>query len=98
MALSGPTPEGRVHALWLLQQLSALEVADVEHALKDPDSRIREHAVRLSEPFLNRSKPLADAVLGMIHDPDLHVQFQAAFSFGRTEGQPVADGAGGNCA
>ncbi len=82
MALSGPTPEGRVHALWLLQELSALEAADVEHALKDSDSRIREHAVRLSEPFLGWSKPLADAVLGMVHDPDPHVQFQAALSLG----------------
>jgi putative heme-binding domain-containing protein len=82
MALSGPTPEGRVHALWLLEQLSALEVPDVETALKDPDSRIRAHAVRLSEPFLNRSKPLAGAVLSMVNDPDLHVQFQTSLSLG----------------
>jgi putative membrane-bound dehydrogenase-like protein len=82
MALSGPTPEGRVHALWLLEELSALEASDVESALKDPDSRIRAHAVRLSEPFLNRSKPLAGAVLSMVNDPDLHVQFQTSLSLG----------------
>jgi putative membrane-bound dehydrogenase-like protein len=82
MALTGPTPEGRLHALWLLEELSALEPSDVERALKDADSRIREHAVRLSEPFLSKSKPLADAVLSMVNDPDLHVQFQTSLSLG----------------
>ena len=82
MAATAPSPEARVHALWLLQALSALEPAEIDRALKDPDSRIREHALRLSEPFLTRSKPLADAVLAMTGDPDPHVQFQASLTIG----------------
>ncbi len=82
MGLSGPTPEARVHALWLLQSLSALEASDVERALKDPDSRVRANVVRMSEPFLSRSKPLAAAVLKMADDPDAQVQFQCSLTLG----------------
>jgi hypothetical protein len=49
MAVNGPSPEARVHALWLLRAFSALNADDVDRALKDADSRIRENALRLSE-------------------------------------------------
>jgi len=82
LAASGPSPEARVHALWLLRALSALEAADVERAMKDPESRVREHALQLSEFPLNRSKPLAAAVQALAADPDAHVRFQAALTLG----------------
>jgi putative membrane-bound dehydrogenase-like protein len=82
MAANGPSPEGRVHALWLLQAYAALEPAEIERALRDPDWRIRENALRLSEPLMNRSKPLARAVLAASDDSDEHVQFQAALTLG----------------
>ena len=50
-----------MHALWLLQSLGALEAPEVERALKDPDGRIREQALRLAEPLLGKSKALANA-------------------------------------
>ena len=55
---------------------------DVARALKDPDGRIRENALQLSEPFLAKSAPLADAALRAAHDADAHVQFQAALTLG----------------
>jgi putative membrane-bound dehydrogenase-like protein len=82
MAANGSSPEARMHALWLLQALSALTPAQVEAALKDQDGRIRKNAIELSEVFLSRSKPLADAVLAAAADPDPHVQFQAALTLG----------------
>ncbi len=82
LAANGPTPEARMHALWLLQGLSALEPQQVEAALKDQDGRIRENALQLSEAFLSHSKPLAGAVLAAASDPDPHVQFQAALTLG----------------
>ncbi len=85
MAASGATPEARVHALWLLDALSGIQPADVERALKDSDPRIRQNALQVSEQFLNRSKTLASAVLGMARDPDAHVQFQAALSIGEVK-------------
>lgn len=82
MAASGPTPEGRVHALWLLRAYSALEAADVERAAKDSDSRIREHALQLSEDLLGQSPQLAQSVVALAADPDAHVRFQAALTLG----------------
>ena len=82
MEANGPSPESRVHALWLLQALGALQSADVERALKDPDWRIRQNALRVSEPLMNQFKPLANAVLATAEDSDQHVRFQAALTLG----------------
>jgi putative membrane-bound dehydrogenase-like protein len=82
MAATGTSPEARVHALWLLQAFGGLDATEVEQALKDSDPRIRQNALRLSEPFLNKSKRIADAVLKMSADPDSHVQFQASLTLG----------------
>jgi putative membrane-bound dehydrogenase-like protein len=81
-AQTAPMPEARVHALWLLQAFSALDAADVERALKDADPRIREHALRLSERLLAKSKPLASAALRMASDPEPRVRFQASLTLG----------------
>ena len=82
MAANGPSPESRSHALWLLQAYAVLEPAEIERALKDPDWRIRQNALRLSEPLMNGSKPLANAVLATADDSDEHVRFQAALTLG----------------
>jgi putative membrane-bound dehydrogenase-like protein len=81
-AADGSSPEARMHALSLLDALSALTPADIEHALKDSDGRVRRNALRLSELYLNQSKPMAAAVLAAASDSDPHVQFQAALGLG----------------
>ncbi|HZT36794.1 MAG TPA: PVC-type heme-binding CxxCH protein [Bryobacteraceae bacterium] len=87
MAASGPAPEGRVRALWLLNSFGALAPADVEAALKDPDWRVRKNALKLSEPMLAKSKSLANAVLAMARNPDQQVQFQASLTLGELNDQ-----------
>jgi putative membrane-bound dehydrogenase-like protein len=82
LAATGPSPEARVHALWLLDAYGALEPADVGRAMKDPDSRVREHALQLSERFLRDSKPLSAGVVTLAEDPDARVRFQAALTLG----------------
>ena len=82
MAGSGTTPEARVHALWLLRAANALQASDVELATKDADSRIREHALELSESFLGQSPQLAQRLIALAADPDAHVRFQAALTLG----------------
>jgi putative heme-binding domain-containing protein len=82
MAAAGPTPEARVHALWLLQAYAALLPADVERAIKDADPRVREQALQLSEPFLKGSKPLTAGVVSLAADADARVRFQAALTLG----------------
>lgn len=75
------SPLGKVHALWTLEGLSALEESLVLAALKDQHPRVREHAVRLAENFA-RSKTIQAAVLAMAADADARVQFQTAFTLG----------------
>jgi putative membrane-bound dehydrogenase domain len=78
--LKSDNPLARLHALWTLQGLGALEAAQVEHALADPHPGIREHAVRLSESFQPK---LASPLLAMSADPEPRVQFQTALSLGQ---------------
>jgi putative heme-binding domain-containing protein len=83
LAEKSAAPQGRLHALWTLDGLSALDEALVLKALKDSDARLREHGLRLAESFLPKSKTLAEAVLALAKDSDVRVQFQAAFTIGQ---------------
>jgi putative membrane-bound dehydrogenase-like protein len=77
---------GRMHALYALDGLKALEAADVLRALNDPDAPVREHAVRLAERF--ESVPAVRARLDQLtEDPDLRVRYQLAFSLGAVRGE-----------
>lgn len=82
VAASGGPPEARIHALWLLHAYSALQAADVARALKDADSRVREHALQLSEFFVKEAPGLANSVFAMAADPDPRVRFQCALTVG----------------
>jgi mono/diheme cytochrome c family protein len=42
----------RLHALWTLEGLQALDVPLIQKALQDKDPRVRTAAIRLSEPYL----------------------------------------------
>lgn len=77
--LGAPEPLARLHALWTLDGLGALEAPDVERALKDTQPRVREHAVRLSEGRLKEAAPLAP----LAEDPDPRVRCQLAFTLGQ---------------
>jgi putative membrane-bound dehydrogenase-like protein len=82
LAESGISPEARVHALWLLRAYGALEPGQVARAMKDPDSRVRVHALQLSESSLSGPSPLAAGLTALAADPDPQVRFQAALTLG----------------
>ena len=73
------SPLARLHALWTLEGLGALETAEVARALKDGDPGIRGHALRLAEP---RIAELKEAVLALVDDSSARVRFQLAFTLG----------------
>ncbi len=75
-------PIARVHALGSLAGLRAIEPADVLAALNDPDSRVREHALILGEPFARDSEPIQGRMLQMVDETDPMVRYQLAFSLG----------------
>ncbi|MBI4585542.1 MAG: HEAT repeat domain-containing protein [Planctomycetes bacterium] len=78
-------PPARLHALWSLHGLGALSERDIAAALSDPSPGVREHALRLAEPLLNRSKELLEKTLALAGDPEARVEFQAAFTLGEAK-------------
>jgi putative heme-binding domain-containing protein len=77
---------GRMHALYTLDGLKALDIATVLHGLRDPDSHVREHALRLAEQFESAPEIRAQWAK-MADDPDLRVRYQLAFSLGAVPGE-----------
>lgn len=102
LARTSPAPLARLHALHTLEGLEALTPVVLLSAVQDPHPGMREHAVRLSEPFLG-PKPSsskgpsagADAlmdglrrvVLALAADSDSRVRLQVALSAGACDGE-----------
>jgi HEAT repeat protein len=82
MAMTNADPLARVNALWVLESLSALDDPLLLHALHGAHPRVREHALRMAEPFRGKSPAVTNAVLGMTKDPEARVVFQLALSLG----------------
>ena len=71
---------GRIHALWTLEGLGALDASLARELMKSPDPRIRIQAIRASESLYKGSagdKSLADDYKAMAKDPDHDVAIQA---------------------
>jgi glucose/arabinose dehydrogenase/mono/diheme cytochrome c family protein len=88
----------RLHALWTLEGLKALDTERLMRALDDKSPKVRAAAVRLSEPFL-RAAPsdptaaLRKKVLEMAADPAADVQIQVALSLGEIFADPQSKSA-----
>jgi mono/diheme cytochrome c family protein/glucose/arabinose dehydrogenase len=83
LAQSAPDWRARLHALWTLDGIDAIEPADVARALDDVSRDVRAAAVRLAERWLGRpNHPLHAAVLQRLHDTDWAVRRQLAASLG----------------
>ena len=73
----------RLHALWTLDGLDALDRATVAKALADQAPEIRASGIRFAERwFAEPSHPIKAAVLSMIADPNWNVRRQLAASAG----------------
>jgi putative membrane-bound dehydrogenase-like protein len=86
LATGSKSPLGRMHALYALDGLDALDVATTLHGLRDSDSHVREHALRLAEPFGDTAAVRAQ-LAKMTDDPDVRVRYQLAFSLGAVRGE-----------
>jgi len=74
----------RLHALHSLEGLGALDDAEILKALSDPSPGIRQHALRLAEPHLEKNEALRGKAISLANDDQIRVRFQAAFSLGET--------------
>jgi putative membrane-bound dehydrogenase-like protein len=73
---------GRIHALYVLDGLSALDASTLGKALDDPHPRVRAHAVRLAETIANQDVRLRARLVDLASDASPHVHYQVAFSLG----------------
>jgi len=76
---------GRLHALSTLKGLGVLDERLLLQALSDSDGVVREHAVRLSEGFLQTGVPsraLWKKLSACASDPVIGVRYQLAFTLG----------------
>src|SRR5262249_21131139 len=81
LAEKASTAQGRLHALYALLGLKKLDVKQVVQALRDPEPRVREHAVRLCEGRYGRFKvPPYRELWAMRRDDDPNVRIQLAYT------------------
>ena len=90
LARAGESPQGRVHALWTLHGLKALDDDLIESALTDKVAEVREQALRLAESRLAASRPLQTAVAKLADDESPRVRFQLAFTLGEVDSPVTA--------
>ncbi len=75
--------KARLHALWTLDGLDAIEPAAVVAALDDPAKEVRASAIRIAERWLGEpNSPVQAAVLKRLDDKEWPVRHQLAASLG----------------
>lgn len=79
-----PTPQSRLHALYTLDGLEALDTESVVLSLSDAHSGVRRHALQLAEAKLDHEPTLLEKVLTLTQDPSPAVRLQLAFTLGET--------------
>ena len=94
LARSGKSALGRVHALWTLEGMDAVDPKLIVEKLSDSDHRVRLAAVRVSEPFLsNGDNALESAFKTLEKEPHADAALQAINSIaysGATESEVLA--------
>jgi putative membrane-bound dehydrogenase-like protein len=82
-------PLARLHALYTLHGMGALQLEDLRPALADEAAGVRAHAVCLAEEEL---PALIDPVQALARDADARVRFQVALTLGETPAAEAAPG------
>ena len=84
-------PQGKVHALWTLRALGALDEATILAALADGHPRVREQAVRVGRHLAGQSDAVRRRLPALADDPEVRVRFRTALALGRVEGPAATD-------
>lgn len=87
MFSSHADPKTRLHALYVLEGLNALNASLVGDALSDDHPGVRKHGLILAERF----PELLNQVLKRTNDSSVHVVLQATLSAGEFKGPKVSD-------
>ena len=91
MVSNSASEMGRLHALWTLEGMGALEPALIKTALKDKVAGIRENAIKLAELHLNDAPDVVTALLSLQNDDNIKVRFQLLLTLGYVNTPQAAD-------
>jgi mono/diheme cytochrome c family protein len=83
-----PGALARIHALWTLEGLDAMDQATISRALKDDDAQVRRTAIWLSEPYLKKNEEaMIQQVAQLQNDPsdDVRVQLLESLHYSSTD-------------
>ena len=84
----GASALGRLHALWTLEGLGAINKEILSGALADADPQIRRAAVWMSEPFIKQNDNQWIETLGKrMNDENFDVKTQLLLSFGASKNE-----------
>ena len=76
-SIKKPGALARIHALWTLEGLDAIDPATIVQALKDDDAQVRRTAIWLSEPYLKKNDAdMIGQVARLQNDPSYDVRVQ----------------------
>jgi putative membrane-bound dehydrogenase-like protein len=93
-ALKDRRPLIRLHAMWTLEGLDALDASVVAAPLFDGDARLREHALRvmaMAEPSRRGRLIFSSILVSLADDPEIRVRLHAALALGdRCAAEPSA--------
>lgn len=90
MAISSPNHFARIHALWTLEGVEAMDKETLYSALADKDARVRKTAVWISEMYVTKNDKEVIAKLGELKsDTSADVKVQLSLSL-RTSKLPEA--------
>ena len=85
-----PSPLARIHALWTLEGMDALDKTLVIEALKDTNAQVRRTAVWLSETYIKQNDHQLIAQLSRLNDdPDYDVRVQLLLSLHYSKTAPA---------
>ena len=82
LVFNGNTSLGRLHGLYTLHGLNLLAPAHLFAGLLDPEPRVKAHAIKLAEPFLDEHANLVDQIKTLTSHTSEHVRVQMAYSLG----------------
>lgn len=80
----GKLPQARLHALYTLEGLQAIDPPLLLAALDDPHFAVRMHALALAEPWLDKEPRVLEKTVALASDPHPRVLLQAALTLGTT--------------
>lgn len=86
IARFGDSRLGRLHALWTLEGIGAVDVELLSHIVRDNDARLLRAAVQIGEPFLAEPEAFERIVRPLAEDGDPSVAKQLILSLGLVNG------------